>query len=39
MSEKKNAVEASWSEAELMDRMLAGCQSAEDVFGPVGAFN
>ena len=40
MSEKKKkAVEASRSEAELMDQILAGCQDAEDVFGPGGAFN
>lgn len=40
MSEKKKkALEASRSEAELMDQILAGCQDAEDVFGPGGAFN
>jgi transposase-like protein len=39
MSEKKKSGEASRNEAELMDQLLAGCEGAEDVFGPGGAFN
>ena len=40
MSEaKKSEAGALLSEAELMDQLLAGCQSPEDVLGPGGAFN
>jgi len=40
MSEAKKSVEGALpGEAELMDRLLAGCQSPEDILGPGGAFN
>jgi putative transposase len=40
MSEaKKSVAGALLGEAELMDQLLAGCQSPEDVLGPGGAFN